>query len=140
MRALALASLLLAACTVDLGAPPDAAPCAPSTEFFAQQMWLPYFDANECASSACHGAKAGHGYLRFQPPGGIPAPNTRLADWPPSWRANYYSSIQLLSCDDFPSSRLLTVPENLADPHPPGDSVQSHATAEALFRDWATAP
>jgi hypothetical protein len=136
MRSLLLAALL-AGCQVDLGTAPDAARCAPSPDFFVDPLWLQFFDANGCAMSDCHAASDGHGYLRFQPPGAMPAPGTAFADWPPSWRANYQAAIPLVRCDDFRKSRLLTVPEGAADPHPPGDKVGNHAAAEALFGDWA---
>jgi hypothetical protein len=137
---LALAGLLLGACQVDLGQAPDAAPCAPSPDYFASDVWLRYVDANQCATRTCHAFDDGHGYLRFRPPGNPPAPGSVLSTWPDAWRANYYAAVQLVRCDDPLASRLLTVPEGKADPHRPGVTVEDQAGAEAIFQTWVTQP
>jgi hypothetical protein len=137
---LRLALFLLAGCTVPLGAVPDAAPCAPSTSFFVSDMWLGYFGRNQCATSSCHDFDGGHGYLRFHAPGTMPDAASPIATWPPAWRDNYQQAIQLVRCDQPLSSRLLTVPEGKADPHPPGVSIDVPAAAELLFQEWVTAP
>jgi hypothetical protein len=131
---------IVCGCTVSVGDRPDAAPCTPSTEFFVSTMWLGYFDANQCATSNCHAENGGHGYLRFMPPGNMPDPKSPIASWPQAWRDNYYQTIQLVRCDDPLQSRLLTVPEGKADPHPPGVSVLMAPLAEDLFRQWIDAP
>ena len=138
-RAALLCLLAGAGCTVSVGATPDAAPCAPSTRFFVSDFWFGYIDPNQCATSSCHASDTGHGYLRFAPPGGFLDAATPFAGWPQAWRDNYYQSIQLVRCDAPTESRLLTVPEGRANPHPPGVSVMSPATAEQLFRDWVSA-
>jgi hypothetical protein len=124
-------------CTVSLGPVPDAAPCRPSTAFFADPLWLSYFDRNSCLLSGCHAFADGKGYLRLHPPGAIPV--VPYAEWPVEWQENYEASIQLYDCAAPLQSRLLTVPEGLADPHPVGDQIQDHAAAEALMQQWATA-
>jgi hypothetical protein len=137
-RLAAAAALGLAGCVVSPGATSDAAPCAPSPDYFVATVRLDYLDANQCASSGCHAFDDGHGYLRFQPFGDAPPPGTPLASWPSSWRDDYLAAIQLVRCDDALASRLLTVPEGIADPHPPGDSVGDHPGAELIFRTWVS--
>jgi hypothetical protein len=132
--------LLGAGCRVELGAVPDAGPCAPSPRYFVSDFWLRYVDANQCATAGCHAQSGGHGYLRYAPPGNAPAATDPFDTWPAAWRANYFESVQLVRCDDPTASRLLTVPEGRADPHPPGDSIDDHAAAEQIFRDWIAAP
>jgi hypothetical protein len=136
--ALALAGL---GCEVDLRPTQDAAPCAPSPGFFLSDVWSQYIRRNTCASDGCHDFATGHGYLRFRLPTPIgPEVTAPLDTWPESWRLNYLTAIQLVRCDDPTASRLLTVPEGLADPHPPGDAVDSHDLADQLFRDWIASP
>ncbi len=139
--ALAVAGLALG-CQVDAGTVPDAAPCRPSPSYFVTDVWLRYLDANQCATPACHGFDGGHGYLRFRPPGTPPDPAAPLDAWPAAWRMNYLAATQLVRCDDPLASRLLTVPEGGADPHPtsPADQVQNHADAEAIFHTWVATP
>ena len=137
---LALLGFLLAGCTVSVGNSPDAGSCLPSTAYFASTFWLGYIDPNQCATSSCHAFDGGHGYLRFRPPGDIPQPGVAFADWPAAWQDNYYQSIQFMRCDQPLQSRLLTVPEGKADPHPPGPSVMTPSEAEQLFQDWVSAP
>jgi hypothetical protein len=132
--------LLLAGCQVSLTGTTDAAPCSPSTRYFASDLWLRYIDANQCATPACHSSTMGHGYLRFDPPGNAPVATTPLSSWPPAWQNNYVQAVQLVRCDQPQKSRLLTVPEGKADPHPPGDSVSEHALADQMFLDWISAP
>ncbi len=140
MSRLAALVCLAVGCTVPLGERPDAAPCAPSTSFFVSDFWLGYLDANQCATSDCHAFEGGHGYLRFRAPGNMPDPSAAIADWPAAWRDNYEQAVQLVRCDDPLKSRLLTVPEGKADPHPPGVSVTSPPVAEELFQQWIAAP
>lgn len=134
-------ALLLAGCRVDLGAPPppDAGPCRPSPDYFVGNVQILYLDANQCASGRCHGFADGEGYFRLRPFGPAPAPGSPVASWPEAWRDNYFASVALVGCDEPLKSRLLTVPEGAADPHPPGDSVQDHPTAEAIFQSWVGA-
>jgi hypothetical protein len=143
-RAIALAAAFGAGagCTVDLGAVPDAAPCQPSTRYFVDPLWTQYFDANQCATSACHSFDDGHGYFRLHAPGTAPPAASPLDQWPEAWRDNYLAAIQLFDCASPLESRLLTVPEGKADPHPPGVSVPSSGQplAESLIQGWATAP
>jgi hypothetical protein len=131
-----------AGCTVDLGAVPDAAPCHPSTSYFVDPLWPQYIDANQCATSACHAFADGHGYFRLRAPGTAPLATAPIDQWPDAWRDNYLASIQLFDCAAPLQSRLLTVPEGKADPHPPGVSVPPSAQplAESLIQGWATAP
>jgi hypothetical protein len=139
-RGAAILAALLGGCSLSPGAVPDAGRCAPSPEYFAEVVQVNYLDANQCARPDCHGFDDGHGYYRLRPFGTAPAPGTALADWPPAWRQNYYESIQLVRCDDALASRLLSVPEGRADPHPPGDSVDNHASAEGIFQQWVATP
>jgi len=132
-------AIFLSGCTVPVGSVPDAAPCAPSPKFFASDVWSGYVEPNQCATPGCHGFSDGHGYLRYRPPGGAIDPTLALADWPEAWRDNYYQSIQLVNCAQPLASRLLSVPEGKADPHPPGPSVAIPQQAEQLFQDWVTA-
>jgi hypothetical protein len=137
---IALLAFLAAGCTVSVGKSTDAGACSPSTAYFASTFWLGYVDPNHCAASSCHAFSDGHGYLRYLPPGDIPAPGVAFADWPAAWRANYYQSVQFMNCAEPLQSRLLTVPEGNADPHPPGPSVMMPQVAEELFQDWVSAP
>jgi hypothetical protein len=126
-------------CQVDAGTVSDAAPCQPSTDVFISDVRLGYFDSNQCAQSGCHASDdSGHGYFRLQPFGTAPTLGTPLGSWPDPWRANYENAIQLVRCDDALQSRLLTVPEAKADPHPvdPADRVQDHVMAEGIFQKW----
>jgi hypothetical protein len=140
VRALALVAVVAAGCTVELRATTDAAPCAPSPRFFVADVWLPYVDANQCATAGCHAFDGGHGYLRFRAPGNAPDPTTPLSACPAAWRDNYLAATQLVRCDDPLKSRLLTVPEGKADPHPPGVAVMDPGAAELLFSEWVSAP
>jgi hypothetical protein len=135
-----LAVIFLVGCSVPLGARPDAGPCTPSTAFFASDLWLGYLDANQCATSNCHAFDGGHGYLRYKPPGNMPDPMSPITDWPAAWRDNYYESIQLVRCDDPLKSRLLTVPEGKAEPHPPGGVIGWPPQDEDYFQRWIAAP
>ena len=141
MRRLAIATVFFGVfgCTVPLGTTPDAAPCRPSTRFFASDFWLGYIDANQCATSDCHAFDGGHGYLRYKPAGDMPDPLSPIDNWPEAWRYNYYQSIQLVRCDDPLKSRLLTVPEGKGDLHPPG-MFGWPPQEEALFQQWIAAP
>jgi hypothetical protein len=129
-----------AACTVPAGARPDAGDCHPSPDYFAGSLWLPYIDANQCATSGCHAFADGHGYLRYVPPGSPPAPSTPLDEWPAAWQTNYAASIPFVRCDAPEQSRLLTVPAGLADPHPVGVRVEDVPFATTLFDDWIATP
>jgi hypothetical protein len=134
-----VALVALAGCTLAPAPAPTDRPCQPGPEFFAQTIWPSYVDPNQCATSNCHDFATGHGYLRYRPPGALLAPGTPFSAWPSAWQDNYYASIQLFRCDSPTASRLLTVPEMMADPHPPGDSVMDHDTAALYFDEWATA-
>ncbi len=130
----------LGACAVEPGAKPSAGACQPSPTYFAANVWLPYIDANQCATGPCHAQASGHGYLRYVPPGSPPSPGDAFSAWPTAWQLNYWASIQLVRCDQPDASRLLTVPEGKADPHPPGISVQDPGFANQLFIDWLASP
>jgi hypothetical protein len=133
-----LALVLLAggaACTVSLGRAPDAGPCAPSPAFFVSDVWPGYLDENKCASTGCHDFTDGHGYLRYRPVPSSPSGGS-IDAWPSEWRLNYLTSIQLVRCDDPLQSRLLSVPEGNADPHPVGAAIEVPAVAEQILRDW----
>jgi hypothetical protein len=133
-------ALLLLACTVDLGAVPDGGACAPSPDFFVSDVAPLYLEANRCGLSGCHDFATGHGTLRLRPPAAPPAAGTPLADWPLSWRENYFSTIHLLRCDAPLASRLLTMPEGVNNLHPPGPVVRDRATAALVIQTWVTAP
>jgi len=125
------------ACTVDLGAPPDAAPCTPAPDRFVSSVWPDYLVANQCAARGCHDFSSGHGTLRLRAPEAeLPAPGTPLDAWPFAWRENFLSSIQHVRCDAPDESRLLTVPEGVGDRHPPGPVVRDRARALAIVRAW----
>jgi hypothetical protein len=130
----------LSACSVPLGATPDAGACAASPRYFVTDVWPRYLDHNGCGQSSCHAVSNGHGYYRLEPGIDPPAPTTTLDAWPEAWRDNYYASIQLLRCDAPLESRLLTTPAELADPHPAGLSVDNLAEAKQLFQAWVNAP
>ncbi|MDB4969339.1 MAG: hypothetical protein JWN44_5028 [Myxococcales bacterium] len=130
-----------AACTIATGAPPDAAPCAPSRDFFVSDIYPRYFVPNQCGSSGCHSFDDGHGVLRLrtlQTP--APTPGLPLEAWDPSWRETYLSAIHLVRCDAPLESRLLTVPEGLGNLHPPGPVVLDRATAATLLETWVARP
>ena len=136
-RWLAAAVLCGAGCRIDVGAAPDAAPCAATPDFYVSDIWPRYLVANQCANRACHDFSDGHGYLRLRvPESPPPAPGTALDEWPLGWRENYLSTIQLVRCDAPESSRLLSVPEGLGNLHPPGPVVRNRAEAAMLFRTW----
>jgi hypothetical protein len=139
MKRLAVAALLLAGCDISLEPTPAPPRCMPSTRYFVSPFWLGYIDANQCASSGCHAFSDGHGYLRFRPPGTAPSPTATLDTWPDAWRANYDAAIALVNCEMPLASRLLTVPEGKADPHPPGVAVMNDPVAEQMFTDWLNA-
>jgi len=132
------AAIACAACTIDIGAMPDASPCAANPDFFVSDVWPRYLVANQCGNSGCHSFDNGHGYLRLhQPEAPAPAPGgAPLADWPVGWRENYLSTIQLLRCDAPLASRLLTVPEGVGNLHPPGPVVLDRATARTVIQTW----
>ncbi len=132
----ALASLAADGCQVDAGAPPDAAACEASPDFFVSDVWPRYLVANRCNQAGCHDFTDGHGTLRLRVPEAGPAPGTPLAGWPLGWRENYLSAIQLLDCADPLASRLLTFPEGLNNLHPPGPVVLDRATAASIFTAW----
>ena len=132
--------LAVAACGIDTGVPPDAGACAPSTRYFVTDVAPRYLQANHCGDiPGCHGLSDGHGYLRlasFASPPDVTGSGLPLAEWPATWRNNYLQSIQLVRCDDATKSRLVTVPEGAADPHPPGDYVADHGEAESILDLW----
>jgi hypothetical protein len=129
------------ACTVDLGAVPDAAACAASTDFFVSDVYPRYLAATGCGSSRdCHAFPDGHGYFRLRPVGAAPAPGTPLAQWPVEWSENYLAAIQLLRCDDPAASRLLVVPAGQSNLHPPGPVVRDRAAAQTLLETWVGLP
>ncbi|MGZ3429325.1 MAG: hypothetical protein ACXVCV_21890 [Polyangia bacterium] len=137
IRWLALAALAgCAACTVDVGAVPDAGPCAGKPDFFVSDVWPRYLVPNQCVSRGCHDFDNGHGYLRLHTPEAAPAPGTALDGWPIGWRENYLSTIQLVRCDQPLTSRLLTVPEGQSNLHPPGPVVLDRALAATLIQTW----
>jgi hypothetical protein len=134
------ALVLVAGCKIDLHTAPDAAPCMPSTSYFVSSLYFDYISEYECATSGCHAFSGGHGYLRFQPPAKSPSATDPFDTWPAAWQANYLAAVQLVRCDMPLASRLLTVPEGKADPHPPGNVVTSQPLAEQMFQDWIAAP
>jgi hypothetical protein len=140
MRGLALV-LGLAGCTVDLSATSDAAACTASPDFFVSDVFPQYLQANLCNTPGCHDFTDGHGSLRLRvpemPP---PAPGTPLGQLPFAWQQNYLSTIQLLRCDAPDQSRLLTVPEGVANLHPPGPIVRDRALARSLIETWVALP
>jgi hypothetical protein len=138
MRWLA-AALLLCGCKIDLHIAPDASPCMPSTRYFVDTIWFDYISSYECATSGCHAFSGGHGYLRFHPPATSPDPADPFATWPAAWQENYLAAIQLVRCDLPLASRLLTVPEGKADPHPPGDVVMFQPFVDQMFLAWFSA-
>ena len=134
MVALALAA---SACTIDTGTVADAGPCAGSADFFVSDVQPRYLDANRCGSASCHDFSGGHGTLRLRAPE-VPAPaaGTTIDQWPLGWRENYLSAIQLVRCDAPDASRLLTVPEGVANLHPPGPVVLDRAAAATVIETW----
>jgi hypothetical protein len=140
-RGLAMVAFALAtaACTIDTGAVPDAAACAGSADLFVSDVQTRYFDANRCGSSGCHDFVGGHGTLRLRAPEvPAPPPGTTIDAWPLGWRENYLSAIQLVRCDAPDESRLLTVPEGMANLHPPGPVVLDRAAAAMVIEAWVT--
>jgi hypothetical protein len=136
-RALAVAVLTCAACTIDNGAVPDAAPCAANPDFFVSDVYPKYLVANQCGTGGCHDFDDGHGSLRLHAPEPTPpSPGLGLGDWPIGWRENYLSTIQLLRCDAPAQSRLLLVPEGISNLHPPGPVVLDRAAAAAMLQAW----
>jgi hypothetical protein len=136
-RRLAMVALMAcAACTVNAGAPPDAAACAASRDYFVSDVWPRYLVANRCDTSGCHDFSDGHGYLRLRKPEAAPAAGTALDAWPLGWRENYLSALQLVRCDAPLDSRLLTVPEGQSNLHPPGPVVLDRATAATVIETW----
>jgi hypothetical protein len=140
MARLLLPALLLAAsCTVQPGAPPDAAPCAASPDRFVSDVYPRYLAANGCGIRGCHDFSDGHGYLRLhEPESPAPAAGSALASWPLGWRENYLSALQLVRCEEPLSSRLLTVPEGQANLHPPGPVVLDRVIAAQVVQAWVT--
>src|SRR5437868_2997693 len=137
IRRLALAATIACtACTIDVGAVPDAGPCGASPDFFVSDVFPRYLVANQCNARGCHDFADGHGYLRLRPPEAPPAPGMTIDTWPLGWRENYLSTIQLLRCDQPLASRLLTVPEGQSNLHPPGPVVRDRATAATLIQTW----
>lgn len=126
-------------CQIDLP-PAPAAACAPSTDFFAADVYPRYFAVYRCGESQCHSFDRGHGTLRLRPPEATPALGTPLSMWPLAWRENYLSAVQLVRCDAPAASRLLTVPEGLGDLHPPGPVVRDRPGAAALIGAWVARP
>jgi hypothetical protein len=136
-RGLALAAMLgIAACSIDVGAVPDAGPCMPAPDYFVSDVWPRYLAANQCAASGCHDFSDGHGYLRLRSPEAAPRPDGTIDAWPVGWRENYLSTLQLVRCDQPLASRLLTVPEGQSNLHPPGPVVLDRATAATLIETW----
>jgi hypothetical protein len=140
LRTLVAAAALLgcAACTVDLGAVPDAGACPASPDFFVSDVYPRYLVPNQCGNSGCHAFNGGHGTLRLRPPETPPAQGTALVDFPTAWRENYLSALQLIRCDQPSLSRLLTVPEGQGNLHPPGPVVLDRNTAALVITRWAT--
>lgn len=134
-----IAVLACAACTVDIGTRPDGGACATSPDVFVSEVWPRYLVPNQCANRGCHSFENGHGYLRLRmPEDPPPAPGTPLEQFPFAWRENYLSALQLVRCDDPPSSRLLTVPEGIGNLHPPGPVVLDRAAATMAVQRWVT--
>jgi hypothetical protein len=131
-------ALLLAGCTVALPATPDAGPCQAAPDYFASDVWPRYLAATSCGlAGSCHDFSDGHGYFRLRVPEPVPPfPGLPIDAWPIGWRENYLAAIQLLDCTQPLASRLLTVPEGLADPHPPGPVVRDRATAATVLQTW----
>ena len=137
VRRLALVALIgCAACSIDAGAVPDAGPCAASPDYFVNDVWPRYLDANQCASRGCHDFSDGHGYLRLRSPEPAPARGSTIDAWPLGWRENYLSALQLVRCDQPLVSRLLTVPEGQSNLHPPGPVVRDRQTAATVIETW----
>lgn len=140
-RAIFLLPLLLGACELAPGAPPDAAACAASTDYFVAHVQSDFFVAHQCATERdCHAYARGHGTLRLRPwespsPAGLP-----LGQWPIGWRENYLSAIQQLDCAQPLESRLLTIPEGQGNIHPPGPVISDRPNAGALIEAWVAAP
>jgi hypothetical protein len=137
IRRLALVVLIgCAACTIDVGAVPDAGACAAKSDYFVSDVWPRYLDANQCASRGCHDFSDGAGYLRLRPPDAAPVPGSTIDTWSIAWRENYLSALQLVRCDQPLASRLLTVPEGQSNLHPPGPVVRDRQTAATLIETW----
>ena len=135
-----LGTLAWPACTVGLTAPPDAAACSPSTDFFVSDVFPRYLVSNRCNLSGCHDFATGHGTLRLRPPEAPPAPGTPLTAFPFAWRENYLSAIQPIRCDAPTESRLLTVPEGVGNLHPPGPVVLDRMVAAQVITAWIAGP
>ncbi len=141
MRWLALLLCTAGACTIDPGAPPDAAACLASPDFFVSDVYPRYLAPNRCGSSGCHAFDGGHGVLRLRTPETPgPTPGQPLDGWPLAWRENYLSTIHLVRCDAPLQSRLLMVPEGQGNLHPPGPVVLDRTTAASLLQTWVTLP
>jgi hypothetical protein len=137
---MAVAVLGVAGCdTVDTGpftGPP--AGCNAPAPFFVSDVWPKYFDQYMCGKSECHDSSSGHGFFRLQSLAGVtaPMPNDPINTWPTAWSANLLSAQQNVSCANPTSSLILTVPEGIGQPHPPGKVVTDTAAADQLFRTW----
>jgi hypothetical protein len=129
------------ACTIDVGAQPDAAPCTASPDFFVSDVFPRYLVANQCGSSGCHSFDGGHGVFRLRRPEmPEPSPGLPLDMWPFAWRQNYLSAIHLVRCDAPLDSRLLIVPQGQNNLHPPGPVVLDRKAAAMIFETWVTLP
>jgi hypothetical protein len=130
------------ACTVAIPSTPDAGACLATPDIFVSEVWPCYLAATSCGlPSTCHDFSDGHGYFRLRQPEPIPPlPGQPIDQWPTAWRENYLAAIQLLDCAQPLDSRLLRVPEGLADPHPPGPVVLDRATAAEVIQAWVAGP
>jgi hypothetical protein len=120
---------------------PDTGPpagCNAPPDFFVSDMWPKYFDAYTCGKSDCHDASTGHGFFRLQPVSGVatPAPTDPVSTWPMPWQQNLQAVQHNLSCSNPLASAVLAIPEGRSMPHPPGDVVTDHPSADALFLTW----
>lgn len=138
IRGLLCAALVGAgACTVDVGAVPDAGACAANADYFVSDVWPRFLSANRCNTAGCHDFDDGHGYLRLHTPESpAPPPGSTIDTWPIGWRENFLSALQLVDCDAPAQSRLLTVPEGQFNLHPPGPVVLDRATAATVISTW----
>jgi hypothetical protein len=122
---------------VAIPATPDAGACRGAPDFFVSDVYPRYLAATSCGlATSCHDFSDGHGYFRLHTPEVAPPKGLTIDRWPVGWRENYLSAIQLLDCTHALSSRLLTVPEGLADPHPPGPVVRDRVTAAEVLQAW----
>ncbi|HEX6839675.1 MAG TPA: hypothetical protein VF334_24020, partial [Polyangia bacterium] len=129
-----VASATLWGCTIDPG--PDVGPpagCNAPPGFFVTDVWPKYFQKYSCGQSDCHDAATGHGFFRLQDVSAVatPDPNSPVSTWPDQWQANFRAVQQNLSCSSPTGSAVLAVPSGRGTPHPAGDVVTDHASADA---------